>query len=437
MAAKKVIGKPGGKYTFSSLPEATEQGRLIIDSDDILLVLDGINGPIKGTIKKEDFDKIRGRVLSDLDYTQLQGATVINHAEGVSYDYSDVGTLAGRRSISTDEQMVISITDCDMVDIDIFGKPIHTEDVVKIEKKSKDFSGLKQMNIARLILSFQNHREYFNTLNEPLVDDEAVLDKLVKTAILQSDQFDEIFTTEKDRPESPLMVKFMHKLSELVNDQLRENTDEGIDNLEELQKKAYDYASYQGKDFETVVRESKDYYNYFRYLLTKGEKIVISENQGEYFKSLLKVSERIKATISKTRIIDYEISDIVPGSFLYYFTEKIPSIRFTKEKIQVSYFTYVSKIREASFEIESYDLTLKIALINEMLYKEFSDEVKAGITIDHKIIVVDQFCNYMTLSVKKATLSKWLKTLNALIATSNNVNEHGNGFKPYGIDDTI
>lgn len=334
-----------------------------------------------------------------------------------SYDCNGHGEIIGSRVSSAIESAItIYHVFSDIPQSDFFGDPIEIPNIEKKEETKNNYPGVP-INVSYLSMIDSNIREFY-CVDSSKVEFESNVERLIKTAIIDPDQFDEIFTIETDRPESPLMRKFLVRLAQLVNEGLETLKDEGLEDLTELQKIAYKYAGYKGKSFETVVEEQKDYDSYFRFLLTKDEKIVITEKQKEYFDKLKVLAKKEIANnyifiSNKKRTKDVIFSGLsVCPSFTgqYYFTGLVPSLLTSKVEIKATYFTYIDDIHDIYSEIEKSKLSLKIALNSDLIIENNSD-IKKGVELKNLVFVCDKNFNYGFFEVKKSTLNKWKKSL--------------------------
>lgn len=365
-------------------------------------------------------------------YAQLSGASIIDVSIPRVFLFDDDSLYFNNQDINDSYYDLIDNININDYTVDIFGIPLFLN---KVENKTKErsvkqFTGKIEMSFGKVMLAIENHKEFWDLSTDSYIDSESIKEKLIKTAVLQPDQFDELFTVETDRPESPLMRRFMEKLSILVNEQLGDNV-EGIDNMDELQSKAYIFTGYQGKNLETVISESKDYFRYFRYLLTKGEKTVINEKQKDYFDSLIKLCR--KNQIIKKKSIDYEVSEMTPYSSICFYKEKIPNFHINKSRIEMDYFTFVENIRNTSEELENSNLSIRIALIDELITKEYSDQIKNGIEKASTIFVCDRNLNYCRFLVRGATINKWKKSLEKKLSLADFIISSGRTKIPVGV----
>jgi hypothetical protein len=383
-------------------------------TENLLAVYTGGDLPF-GYITRETFNQF---IPSD-DFANCVIVDIFNKQ---SYDCNMDGEIFGSRICNEYESGInIYSTFGEIPKVDIYGDPINTTDLEKKEEIKNDYVGIP-VNVTYLSMIDNNIRKFYEVVDPSKLEFETTIEKLIKVSIIDPDQFDEIFTIETDRPESPLMRKFLTKLAELVNDKLEASTlkDDGIDDIEELQKIAYTHAGYTGKTLETVIEEKKDYDGYFRFLLMKGEKIVITEQQKEYFDKLKAIvkkefSNQVSSFVipNKKKNKDIELKGISahPGlAGTMYFTGLVPSLIVSKSEMRAIYFTYIENIHDIYDEIEKSSLKLKIAL-NADLIHERNGEIKKGVEVKNYIFVCDKNFNYAFFEVRKSTLNKWKKSL--------------------------
>lgn len=248
-----------------------------------------------------------------------------------------------------------------------------------------------------------------------ITDDESQMDKLLKIAIINPGQFDELFTIDVDTPESPLMRNYLRILSELVLEEMSKIEDSSIDNIEDLEKIAYERAGYQGKILETVKQEAKDYHRHFRYLLTKGEKTSVTEQQAEYFSDIITLYSKGRMSFEYLKVknnnLDYEINECLSISKIFNFKEKIPCLYISKDKLISTYFLYVENMYNIEKEIEKTIIPLKVSVHNEILCKVFKDKCVGEPKVDNRVVISDKNLNLVLFEIKQSTLLKWKKNL--------------------------
>lgn len=347
-----------------------------------------------------------------------------------SYDCNIDGNIIGSRNSNEFELNLNVYSVFGQIPLaDFLGMPIEIPILEKQKENKEQYTG-RPVNVPYISLIDNNIRKFHEIEDVTKLKDETSVERLIKTALIDSDQFDEIFTVEKDRPESPLMRRFLTKLAQLVNEGLETLKDEGLENIEELQKVAYKYAGYRGKTFETVLEEQKDYDAYFRFLLTKDEKIVITEEQKDYFdklKSLAKkeIIRNFGASLIgvKKKNRDVELKGTSPCPSLtgtLFFTGLVPSLSISKTEVKATYFTYVEDIYQVYSEIENSQLSLKVAL-NSDLILENEGNPRKGVEVTNSIFVCDRNFNYAFFQVKKSTLNKWKKSLSEKIVSTHSI----------------
>lgn len=296
-----------------------------------------------------------------------------------------------------------------------FSLPIEKEQT-KVEKKKLDFGGKLCVDVELIMMATSDIRGFWSHVSSKTEkpDTEKNVDRLIRCAINDPAQFDEIFTVEVDKPESPLMRKYLSKLAELVNNSISNSDDDSLEDIGKLKAIAYEFAGYKGKDLDTVIKEELDYSSHFRYLLTKGEKIVITEEQKSYFDSLVLLykSEMTGAFKNPNRKDEYVLENIITNSNIAYLREKVPSLVIGKNVASARYYTYLDNFSEINNHLSTSGLGMKMALIDDLLEKEFPKEQKSeNSEIKTVLFICDKNLNYVYLTVKKSTLNKWKKDL--------------------------
>lgn len=444
-AVRKYIKGKNPSYDGSSIKEEIFEevfdGSEIIDVMDENLLIVHNNLGVLGVIKRDDISE-----YVKIPRDELANCRIVDKKEGRAWICNHQGLAINYVEAQDSEYDLEPFTsDGNLFHEDYFGKNLMRKEKVeeKKEKKEKNFSFRRPLNLYLINLSLINRRKFWEIYNDPVAfTSDSNIDILIKTAILQSGQFDEIFTIETDKPESPLMKKYLEKLSELVNKQLSILECDGLDNMEELQKIAYQFAGYEGKTLQTVIEEAKDYHAYFRYLLTRGEKIVVTEKQKEYFDNLSNLYDKeYKINPSnlhyRSNRLNNKIEETIEYSEPFYFKETIPYIDVRNKEIFLEFFTFVDNIKEIYEVIESSPLSLKIALINELVQKEYSDKIKQGINVITGVFVCDKEYNYMRFTVKKSTLIRWKKNLKDKITESTLIFNDGPINLPYGFSEYV
>lgn len=368
---------------------------------------------------------VRKSFVSENNKFPMSNARLLDLEDNLTFECNEEGIVVGKREMNNMEFAIDEISTYGVPPTeDFFGdsvNDIYNENEVKVEKVKSKFEG-KAINVPLLDLARYNPRKARSIEDIDKIEIETSMDKLLRVALVSPSQFDEIFCVETFRPESPLMRRFLEKLSELVNEKLDGTGEEGIEDLKDLQKQAYKYAGYEGKTFETVIEEQKDYSGYFRYLLSKGEKIVISEEQRDYFKSLICELQKDKTYklhyLSKK--IDGETLEgmSVCSSPLMYFRGYVPNLVSGSTSVVMNYFFYIEDIKDIYDVIDKSNLSLQIALNNDLAVETYSKQVKTGVEFVNKIFVCDKNLNYTFFGVKKTTLSKWKNKLSNLFSSS-------------------
>lgn len=294
---------------------------------------------------------------------------------------------------------------------EFYGQPIAYP--VKKEKKKvekKDITDRKLINSTSLLSITRGPASFWKTVNlKELPDDEVLMDKLVRIAVTEPAQFDELFTVEIDRPESPLMRRYLITLSDLINESLN-GLDDGIDDIKPLEQEAYKKAGYVGKTFETVVEEAKDYAAHLRFLLLKNERIVVREDEKNYFDSLVKLIKNEELTKNKN---EHQFIEPIPGS-IFGAKTTIPHVR-KAGMLELTYFLFVDNLYSFNDSTINPALAIKIAL-NDMLFRDENKFlVSKGNELHNCIFVSDRDFNIARFLVKKQTLNKWAKLLSELL----------------------
>lgn len=338
-----------------------------------------------------------------------------------------------------DEGCIIDIKNISSLDIiaeytssyDVFGNDLgdYIVDEEEIEEvKVKIDNKKKLITYRELINSFTNPVAFKNNI----IPIQSNMDALVSCIVNKKDQFDEIFAIEVDRPESPLMRKYLTELAILVNEKLKESDE--IDNIEELEKNAYVKAEYKGKSYETVVSESRDYHNYYRFLLTKDERVVITEEQNLYTKRLYNILKENSFHFSdkgKRNKFNLELEGELNSSN-FYFSDKVDYINLSNP-ISLQLFTYVpTHLSNLNSHIEENLIDIRFGLISELIEKNYSKAYEVSGT-NYSIFACDSNFNYGIFKVNKTSIGKWKKKLENAI----NKLEHTLGdksmTKPYDV----
>lgn len=288
---------------------------------------------------------------------------------------------------------------------EIFGNIIEypTTKIVKKKKVTKTFPGKKIVNFNTLSLIKKNVSDFLSSVNSGvLVDAETPIESLIRIAFTEPGQFDEVFAIEVDRPESPLMRKYLSILAELVNEGLGTLEDDGIEDIKPLQEKAYKKTGYIGKTLEVVIQEAKDYAGHFRFLLLKGERIVIDEKWKDYFNLLVK---QIDSDGLKKKPTNSEVFELCSQNFAL---KESTNIRMIKDKILITYYAYVDNIYEVT-EHFNLELSAKIGLVAKAAKVEYFNETGKDTEVGVVIIICDKNVNIGQFDIRKQTLIKWSK----------------------------
>lgn len=353
--------------------------------------------------------KVNGvvRPISLLDYSTLshehpeyfRNCMVLDPHKCQKYIFDEQGYIIEEEDINMDEYEELEFES----PINVIGR-IHNIDKNVKEQEVALKTTRKKITFEELLNVIKN--PVIHKFNIPTV--KSNMDALIACILKQPSHFDELFTTEVDRPESPLMRKYLTELARLVNIEL-EKSDE-VNNIEDLEKLAYAEANYEGKDLQIVLNEAKDYKSYYRFLLMKGERIVITEKEKEYADKLLSITKELKHNNHKTKKtkLNFEIEAELDGSSVFYFSEKVDTITIGSP-IVIELHTYVpTHISQIEKHIGNKDIDLRIALINEIITKQFKTDEK---NISISLFVCDKNYNHGTFKISKSTLLKWKKKL--------------------------
>lgn len=287
-----------------------------------------------------------------------------------------------------------------------------------IEDKEFDIKGTKELTIE----------DVFNIVNKPVLffsdikEEKTNINYLLVETLCNPGSFDELFIVQEKAPESPLLKSYLENLANYLIVELK-NKDE-IDNLEELQKKAYDKTKYQGKLFETVLEEAKDFSEYLRFLITKDEKLVVSPEEFKYstnlYSAIRSFGQGIKGKNQKLHV------ELKMDLFTDYFVStKINQQTNTGGRTFFREIIYIPDIRNLATYIEEEGYDLKIAFIKKMLN---------AVPI---IFVCDRDYNFQTVEVKSSTILKWIKKLDSIFGDVKRTMEQGGRHFPNCVDNVL
>lgn len=346
-----------------------------------VLIMKNIKGEVMPIREGDLMERIRFNGTEDSG--AFEHSVVFDVELGIEYHFGIKGVFIG------DSKIRESIPKLNKTD-DPWGRRlvgVNTEETIKVKTLGFD--------------------ELYNTLNNPqgyrtgsIITDS--ISELAKYKFLDPDQFDEIFTVETFRPDSPLLNKYLNYLAKLVNDEISVTGE--IDNLEDLEKKAYDQVGYKGKDFDAVKREVLDYHDYFKFLITKEDKRVIAEKEFNYVKTVYdNAPEGLKKLIGGLKIA--EINKEPVGGYSLSGNVVIPK-NYSKE-VPLMCFKYIGNVNRYTDLLADDYFTNKVAFESELVVSHFP-EVKVPVSI----ILFDSNCNVVTLNIKPATITKWKSKLN-------------------------
>lgn len=377
------------------------------------------NEPSEEVIKEKSneelpFKLLRGKTVCPISSKEFQDLILNNRevlANSIIYDYKRRAKIIFDSDGAILDNQDISKFDYDRIKYTTRISPVGSiYDVSNSSEKPKvDKTDITLLDALEFIKNPVSH-------NFKIDLPKSNINSLIACIFTQKDQFDELFTVETCKPESPLMRKYLTELARLVNIKLKESDE--IDNIEELEKLAYEKAEYKGKSIETVLNESKDYHDYYRFLLMKGERIVITENEKEYVDTLYRVVSESKNIFRKDKKskIDFELrADINSISSRFTFSEKVDLINFG-DSIYFTLFFYIpehmSKVEEY-IEKEEY-IKLKAAHVTQILEASYRNSSNNG-DLKCSLFICDKNYNYSTFTVSSTTMNKWKKELNKML----------------------
>lgn len=228
-----------------------------------------------------------------------------------------------------------------------------------------------------------------------------IMERLMETFILQRAQFDELFVVEEKPPESPLLKAYLAAKASLVLKEI-ESKDE-IDDIEMIEIQAYKQAGYSGKDIQTVKDEAMDYIEYSRFLMIKGDKTVISEEDYAYFENLynnMKNDSLIDA-YPKVKNMGIELISNLSYSSKWMFKSIIPFI-YKKEGSSLYEFYTRTNLSLSEYVDKGFDrdlIRLRIALASEIA-------TQLGTSHTISLFVSDKYGNFKVFNMKNSTLKK-------------------------------
>lgn len=240
--------------------------------------------------------------------------------------------------------------------------------------------------------------------------------ELVKCAYLNPEEFDEIFSVQKDIPESPLLKRYLKILSGKVNTHLdsdKELTDEVIS---EFEKQSHKEAGYQGKSLEQVKNEALDYQGYFRFLMTKNDNLIITEEQKEYFDNIFKNLKMDGEHEFRGYRRNKEIISLIPGTTGFYLKDTIPLLNKGSEaRTNIISFHYVDDMNEINSFLKSQKFRLQIGYFNYLLVNCKNININYSKRMIFSIVFLDKFFNRVLLEVKSGTLDVCTKELTEVV----------------------
>jgi hypothetical protein len=331
---------------------------------------------------------------------------LIDVSNQLSYLYDSDGAQINAGGISMD-----------LID-EIFNKAYLVDEgkeELKVEKETKELTFDDMLNLL------YRPNFYFNDI--PAKKDNMNL--LIKKVLLFPENFDEIFAVEVPPPSSPLMKSYLENLSVLINVELKDKQE--IDNIEDLQKKAYDQSDYIGKTFETVLEEAKDFGDYLRYLLNKGEKLIVTQDQKEYafiLRKLISKNGEINLDNIKSKSLDKKVYFNAQGFKNFHISVIIDQQFNDSARKSNRLFLHVPDITELEIYLEHYKYDLKAALI-------FNSN---GYSVD--LFVSDANYNHGLFTIKSATMNKWTRKLEGVTPKLNNIINEEMTF-PYNVSKSI
>lgn len=231
------------------------------------------------------------------------------------------------------------------------------------------------------------------------VVDRPVLERVMEVILLQNQQFDELFVVEESPPSSQLLKNFLKAKAKLTLKKIEEQGE--IDDIELIEIEAYKQAAYQGKDFEVVRNEAKDYPDYFRYLMIKADKTSISESDKRYFDNLytnMRNDDFIPADI-RSKDLNEDILCTLPYSNKWKFKATIP---WCDSHAQINRFFTKTNLSLREYVKRGFDedpMRLRMALSYD-IWKESKPNFGFG------LYVADKYGNYAFLRIKGNTMKK-------------------------------
>lgn len=284
--------------------------------------------------------------------------------------------------------------------------------------KPKENSPKVLTDVEGLILLVNNPRAFYRQKRNG-----SAKNLLIKVGSLYPGKFDEIFAVEKDVPESPLMRTYLKNLSVLINEEMLKKDE--IDNMEELEKKAYSNSDYIGKSLETVRNEALDYNNYQRYLLTKGEKISITEDDKKFYDDFLSnmKEDNSFATYStvKERNIDYEVRVTSKSKII----EVVDYVDYSEQNSWLLFFKSNHPFSE--FTIEEDNLDVRIGMMATFMEFNCPPELQL------ELFIVDSLNEYVKAPVGKNTMKKCKKSFGEFLDKGEVMLQRGEKVKSYDL----
>lgn len=366
----------------------------------------------------------------------LLNLTVIDPITKKVASYSSIGSL-----IKVDEADEEDISIPYTTNFDFAGNPVNpvafnklSESKISVEVKKKEISkeGKTLISIDNIINLLSNPSAYKNGL----IIETSNIDKLICCKLCQPHQFDEIFTTFVNPPESPLLRNYLDILGSLINEELKKSDE--VSNIDDLEKLAYERSDYVGKTFETVLSEARDYKDYQRYLLTKEDKTIITESEKKYVDTLCSIIEKEGTyTIFKRKKnkINITLEGLIEQSKLFYLSDTVDCINENSE-FSATIFKYTDEhISKFIENIDNTDLPLKIIMTQELINQNYSiKSSKKDPSV--KLFVCDKFYNKILFIITQNTLSKWNKKLDKMIRNLDKYSLSSLNIFPYNIENT-
>lgn len=367
--------------------------------------------------------------LSDLSFQKMlnrgffegyENSILINE-NGSVYPISDDGKLGHKKDLPLDNEYAKEefTSNCDIYGNVVIDELNEIELVQKIDNK-------KLINFEKSLLLLYRPHMFKEMDNVSLVYNH--MDQLLSCLLLQPDQFDEIFTINVGEPESPILKSYLNKLAEIISVEMESNEEIDESKLKDAEKDAYDFSGYRGKSLEVVKNEAKDYHNYFRFLLTRKEKIVVSTSELDYASKMVSIIKQDKNNVlNKVKDgskINTKITGILGGVDSFYFEEVIPYIKKNTSIIVAKSIYYFDRnIKDFPSYVEEVNIDIKLALYHELISRSFEAKIRKGCKLVMSLLVCDKYYNYYDYSeikfigrYKKRLYSVFSKLDSAIVA---------------------